>query len=223
MLAHYFASPTVVRIGPKLHLVDRLTLGDYAFLLQSAGDALGTDTARGEYPPLSDPDMLAWLVGPGMTHVFYCSLRRRSELDADALFTLCEGASEDERTAVFSAAMRHLRKEEKDKGDGVDLALLAWGRVLRRFASEGKGLPTAVADYTVEQADLLLAAFDPEAAGETAHAAEMMAKMNAEFVEIQAMREAEAKAMPDEGEVTLAELGLKIVPEVHDEGGGEAG
>jgi hypothetical protein len=209
LLPHYLAAPTLISIGGVPHLADRLRLGDFALLLQAAEDGLARDP---DDEPLrfSDPDVLAWLFSDGLPLVFWCTLRRQSPgiCLADA-FALAAESSVDEQVAVTSAALRHGKRATPGSGSGeaVDIALQKWGRVLRRLASEGKGLPTEIAEYTVDQVGLMLAGEDPETYQENVEVVENTAKMMAAYAEILAQR---AAAQPTE--ITLESLGYAVVP-----------
>lgn len=220
MLPHYLAAPTLVSIGGVRHLADRLRLGDFALLLQEAATALGRAPDADDLPEFSDPDVSAWLAGDGLAMVFWCSLRRNwPGFSVDDAFRLVwgvidemglwsrKGASDDEQSAIFSAAFRHGKHKEETGGDGVDIALLKWGRVIRHFAEEGKGLPPQVAEYTLDQADLLLARDDPEDKQDAIDQGRAWADWEAAHLR---MHGAKGAAVP--AEVTLESLGYAVVP-----------
>jgi hypothetical protein len=219
LLPHYLAAPTLVTIGGRRHLADRLRLGDFALLLQEAARALLYDADAGRLPEFADPDVGTWLASEGLPLVFWCSLHRRwPDLDLDAAFDLASRASDDEQAAVFSAAFRHGKKRpDEAAGDGVDIALLKWARVIRWFAENGKGLPHQVAEYTLDQCDLLLADHDPEARQESIEQGRLWAEWEAEHLRIH------GAVKPPPAEVTLADYGWAVVPGQEIEGGTQEG
>lgn len=210
MLPHYLAAPTLVTIGGVPHLADRLRLGDFALLLQAACDSVGRDIDDEPAPKFSDPDIEAWFDGEGLPLIFWCSLRRRwPDLGIDDAYDLAARLEEAERTILRWAAYRFGKRKSEGSGEGVDLALQKWGQVLRRFADEGNGLPPQVAEYTLDQADLLLAGEDPEARQEAAEESKALAEWKVAYDAANAERAA-AGAAP--AEVTLESLGYAVLP-----------
>lgn len=211
MLSHYFAAPTLVSIGGVPCFADRMRLVDLALLLQAAADFLGIGDDAEEPLKFSDPAMSAWLEGDGFPILLWCSLRRsRPGWQLAEAFAEAAGVAEAEKVVIIWAALRHGRKkDDRPRGDAVDIALGKWGSVLRWFAAEGKGLPTEVGEYTVEQADILLAEHDPEAKQELDRRASIFAEWEAEHRRIHGEPKAE-EAAPKE--VTLADLGYAVVP-----------
>lgn len=206
MLPHYLAAPTLITLGGVPHLADRLRLGDFALLLQAAADSLGRSIDDDPSPRFSDSDIGGWIDGDGLPLVVWMTLRRHwPELRLENAYDLAGRLSEDEVKVVTSAAYRFGKRKDDEPGESVDLALLKWGRFIRWFADNGKGLPPQLAEYTLDQVDLLVARDDPEAAREAAEKAEGWAAFKAMFDEAQA-----AKNMkPPE---TIADLGYAILP-----------
>jgi hypothetical protein len=210
LLPHYLAAPTLVSIGGVYRLADRLRLGDFALLMQAGSDALGRDPDAEEVLKFSDPEFGGWLEGDGLPLVLWCSLRRHwPDLAVDDAFDLATRITEAESLVLRWAAYRCAGRKPDTQGEGVDLALLKWGRVIRRFVDEGKGFPPQVAEYTVDQATLLLSDDDPEAKQEAIDQTRRFAEWEAEHLRIHGGNGA-APAVP--AEVTLASLGYAIVP-----------
>lgn len=219
MLPHYLAAPTIVTLDGVPRLADRLRLGDFALLLQAASDASGRNFDDEETVRFDDPDVEAWMQGDGVPVVVWCSLRRRwPDLTLADAYDLTTRLTESEKLILRYSALRRGKLKEAAPGEGVDLALQKWGRVIRWFADNGKGLPPHVAEYTLDQADLLLAEHDPEAKREAAEHAEGWANLRAMY-EAAIAKQAEDAAPR---EVTLADLGYAVVPGQEQETPGEA-
>lgn len=214
-LSHFAASPVIVEIQAEPYLIRPLTLGDYGTILANA-----PKRDDGSEPGFGDPSTAEWMFGVGLSYLLYAVIRRDRPAftlgDAVGLSVFIQPETARE---IYSAAMRRLPATTPAEGTGVDVNEVRWGPVFKRMATEYHFTPETVASLTLDQIYALCISADdldrPETLGTPLTKDEVMSRfVCVDGVWCDVNQVPDKPAIPDE--VTLADLGLEIVPEAEE-------
>jgi hypothetical protein len=232
------AAPSIVAApAGELLLVSRLTLGDFAFLLQGCSDALGLDADGGNLIKFGAEEMTAWMFGDGIPAVLYSVLRKHWPTRMTLAESAAVATSLDVQGygQVFAKATRRDLSAIPTEGEGRDISRVMWAaNAFTLFERIGLSL-VDFADLTLDQYHILASQGD---CGEID--ADDMEQGSQGFADRMAEMQEQWEAIhgkPGPGvssgsggvtttidtsndppsEITLADYGLRIAPETEQE------